>query len=447
MADSFTKSSLAPGLTLLSALHLHYSQQKYSLQNEKFNQYRPSPTILEGCLDWFRYIATLVGLAGFAQEEPLSSDKDSGVNPPEEGQYTIPAYSTIQHFITQNTDIVLILAISRVRAIPHDTQKIREFTRLINNIRRSSDRYRFILIYNTDGNYDDEKGNPIYQETLTAPASWHSEINYGELPVPDVMIFSSGQATCFRGSPEHCDRDFSYSKYWKNAFDITAVGFVENQPQDGRNSERIRSEILVGSCCFFTFPGPVLLHRYPQPDNGWFQLDPEAYRLANALKEQTFINSESLRTPVYRPTISQTEDSSSYDRFEYAYHRRFNQGAALSRTLNTLSKKGYFQASDKVLLMTIGSTIMDSSMMTASMRYPFDQLTPGEDYGLQPLPPNVQFLFSILPDSGEEDKESPVAYLINEFPDFRPVRAPERHISGIMKTLAEELQKEWSKRQ
>ena len=446
MADSFTKSSLAPGLTLLSVLHLHYSRQKYSLQNEKFNQHRPSPTILEGCLDWFPYIATLVGLAGFAQEEPTSSDKNSGVNPPEEGQYSIPAYSTIQHFITQNTDIVLILAISHVQLIPLYKQQISEFTRLINNIRRSSDRYRFILIYNTGQNYDDKIGNPIYQETLTTPVSWPGNVFYKGLPVPDVMIFSSGQATCFRGSPEHCDRDLSYSKYWKNAFDITASGFKENRPRDGRSSEDIRIEILRGSYYFLTFPGPVLLHRYPQPNREWFQFDPETYPLANALKERTFLNSESLRTPVYRPTIPQTE-SSSYNRFEYAYHRRFNQGAALSRTLNTLSKKGYFQASDKVLLMTIGSTIMDSSMMTASMRYPFDQLTPGEDYGPQPLPPNVQFLFSILPDSGEEGKESPVAYLINEFPDFRPVRAPQRHISGIMKTLAEELQKEWSKRQ
>ena len=260
---------------------------------------------------------------------------------------------------------------------------------------------------------------------------------------------SSYHATCFRDGSGYCDIDPEYKNYWRNAFYNTVDTYLRTHNLDTTESLgwQIQSEIGNATNYFLTFEGPTLLFEHININRRvptiFFQGNNEQlYGVVRELKEQTFIGNASDCTPVYHSSfVDQPESTSSNVRFEYGYHLLFNKGAALSRTLNSLSKKGYFQITDTVFMITAGSAINDSSMMTASMQYPFNQQTTEE---FKPrLPLNVRLLFSILINTDEKDIDRPVVSLIDKFPSFKPVRVPTKGISIIMKTLAEKLQEVW----
>ena len=201
MATPFT-ASLASDIALRSALSLHCSHQKYLLQDDKFNQHQQPLDTLYACFDLLLYLATWIdrGLAqGNSLLENLLQDNNNGMNRFGEDQNLHPVYASIQRFLSQNTDTVLILAMNPFPTLlgkqgSRNDQEIREFTQFLSSTRSFSKRSRFILIYNTNQSHNKDKRNPLRRDSPTTTL-YHSGADYRAVPTPDVMIFSSGHAT------------------------------------------------------------------------------------------------------------------------------------------------------------------------------------------------------------------------------------------------------------
>ena len=363
-------------------------------------------------------------------------------------------YQDIKNILDEKEDVVLVLVLNLSDTIKfhhlfgrektENQQQIREFTEFFRE-NRSPDRdaSKILLIYNTKRKYEKKHFN-VNGVDRPWVAQWNDQLKNEGLPVPDVTIFSSGQAICF-GSEQDCKEEPSYSDYWKDGLDRQHERYNPiYHKYDTEFKARIKSymQITYGIENYTISSGPELL--FKREDFSHLQDSDddlkEQYECVQSLAQENFVQRQSLETPVYQFRRNDPErDYMKFD-FDYGHHRYFNKGAALSRTMNKLANEDRFK-NKIILLVTVGAEIGDASMMAASMQHPFEIKNVPESLKPRPLPSNVTFIGSVLSETGADESKRPIVFLTRRFKEFKPIRSPSRGVSAIMTKVNSLLQR------
>ena len=317
--------------------------------------------------------------------------------------------------LTINTSILTEVGLSANISLKTLGQQNAEFSHFIKKANSTSTSPRVILIYNTCNINDIDAPAGIGSSQATTLINSMTEFGF---PRAAVTIFLAGQYTCHHKTGSCYRHIVPYTHYWPNAVETEIHKYKSTLPN-----------IIKDSREFSIANGPTLLFEHQQylfPD------ELQSYLNARSVFSKAFDTYVSESKPVYTHSVEQGRVL-----FQYGYDRHFNKGTALASAIRRLNYYSDFN-NKKVYLVTIGSEMVDTSMMTQSMQYPFDvDADIPEGLRTKPLPDNVQFLFSVLLKGHK--KQTSINALINRFPNFKPIIVQEVGIRSIMTTVAEHL--------